>query len=71
MENDDSDIILVRWNEISSYLGVSDRTAFRYAKDLGLPVNNDPAGHPWISKTAIDEWKELGRKPKRGRRLAT
>ena len=49
--------ILNSWNEISTYLGVSDRTAQRYAKERGLPVVKDYAGHPIIKKESIDEWK--------------
>jgi len=55
-EDTDSDV-LVRWSSISKYLGVSDKTAIRYAKDKDLPVQRDPAGHPWITKGAIVKWR--------------
>ncbi len=60
MENDDDEIVFVRWGEISSYLGVSNKTAVRYAQDKGLTVHRDPAGHPWITKAEIDAWRRRG-----------
>lgn len=49
--------MLIGWKEISSYLRVSEKTAFRYHKDRGLPIEKDPAGHPVIKKTSADEWR--------------
>jgi len=43
------------WDEISSYLQVSNKTAQRYCKS-GMPVKRDAAGHPYITKKAIDKW---------------
>jgi len=43
------------WDEISSYLNVSNKTAQRYAKK-GMPVEYDAAGHPYITKENVDKW---------------
>jgi len=51
------------WNEISSYLGVSDKTAQRYAKK-GMPVKYDSCGHPYITKQEVDKWRFGKRKVK-------
>ena len=49
--------ILIGWKEIAKYLKVTDKTAQRYRKCNGLPVQKDPAGHPVIKKAAADEWR--------------
>ena len=49
--------ILSGWKEISDHLGVSEPTAHRYKKFRGLPVKNDPAGHPVITKEDVKRWK--------------
>jgi hypothetical protein len=49
--------ILIGWKEISTYLRVSEKTAVRYQKERGLPVEKDPAGHPIIKKDHADEWR--------------
>ncbi len=51
------DEILEGWNEISTYLKVSDKTAIRYWKKKGLPVKKNRAGHPVITKTVAEKWK--------------
>jgi hypothetical protein len=51
------DEILEGWNEISTYLKVSDKTAVRYWKKKGLPVKKNRAGHPVITKTVAEKWK--------------
>lgn len=50
--------ILEGWNEISNFLKVSDRTAIRYYKDKGLPVQINKAGHPIIKKELALNWKQ-------------
>ncbi|HPL10546.1 MAG TPA: hypothetical protein PLQ77_07435 [Smithellaceae bacterium] len=49
--------ILTTWKEIAVYLRVSVKTAKRYRKNKGLPVQRDPAGHPTLHKQSADEWK--------------
>lgn len=49
--------LLVGWKEISNYLRVSEKTAIRYGKERGLPIEKDPAGHPVIKKKHADEWR--------------
>jgi len=49
--------ILIGWKEISQYLRVSEKTALRYHKHKGLPIEKDPAGHPVIKKISADEWR--------------
>lgn len=53
------DDILDRWGLIAEYMRVSEKTAMRYAqkKRNPLPVKYDPAGHPVIEKSVIDNWK--------------
>lgn len=51
------DEILEGWNEISTYLKVSDKTAVRYWKKKGLPVKKNRAGHPVIKKSVAENWK--------------
>jgi len=51
------DEILEGWNEISTYLKVSDKTAVRYWKKKGLPVKKNRAGHPVITKSLAEIWK--------------
>lgn len=48
---------LIGWKEISQYLEVSEKTASRYKKEKGLPVKKNPAGHPVITKSKIDNWQ--------------
>lgn len=48
---------LTRWGDIALYLKVSEKTAMRYHKKRGLPVDKDPAGHPIITKEAINKWR--------------
>lgn len=49
--------LLIGWKEISTYLRVSEKTALRYHKRLGLPVKKDQAGHPIITKETADKWR--------------
>lgn len=49
--------ILIGWKDIAVYLQVSEKTAIRYGKDKGLPVQKDPAGHPVIKKECADKWR--------------
>lgn len=49
--------MLIGWKEISNYLRVSEKTALRYHKHRGLPVEKDPAGHPVIEKKNADAWR--------------
>ena len=49
--------LLDRWCLIAEYLGVSEKTAMRYSRDRGFPVEKDPAGHPIITKESINKWR--------------
>jgi len=51
------------WDEISSYLNVSNKTAQRYFAK-GMPVKHDAAGHPYITKQAADKWMFSNNKKK-------
>jgi hypothetical protein len=51
-----ADEVLQNWGSIATYLEVSEKTAMRYEK-RGLPIERDPAGHPFITKQAADKWK--------------
>lgn len=48
---------LVGWKDIAKYLEVSEKTAFRYADERGLPIKRDPAGHPIIKIKTIETWR--------------
>lgn len=50
--------ILTTWKAIALYLNnISVKTAMRYYKNKGLPVKYDPAGHPIIKTSEIEEWR--------------
>jgi hypothetical protein len=49
--------ILEGWNAISKFLNVSDRTAMKYYKLNGLPINFNRAGHPVGIKPELTEWR--------------
>ena len=49
--------LLIGWKEIADYLEVSERTAFRYYKERGLPAKYDCIGHPTIKKEDADRWR--------------
>lgn len=49
---------LVGWGPIAQALGVSERTAQRYEKELGLPVGRlAPGAQPRVSRSEIEAWK--------------
>ncbi len=49
--------LLIGWKEIADYLRVSERTAMRYSKHRGFPVQRDRIGHPVAAKSTVDEWR--------------
>lgn len=48
--------LLTGWKRIASFLGVSTRTARRYAKHCGMPVRNWPKGRPWAIPYELVRW---------------
>ncbi len=57
--------ILNSWKEITTYLGKSEKTCRRLAKERGLPVHrleNSPKARVFAFKGKIDEWVEKAEK---------
>jgi len=54
--------MLTRWKEIASYLGVSLRTAKKYAAKSGLPVSRLPGGTATIRLDKLEAWIEQRKK---------
>lgn len=50
--------LLTGWKRIADFLGVSKRTARRWAK-YGLPVRNWPGGRPWAMPYELVLWGTL------------
>jgi hypothetical protein len=48
--------LLSGWKRIASFLGVSVRTARRYAKRYYMPVRNWPGGRPWAIPNELVRW---------------
>ena len=62
--------LLSGWKQIASFLGVSPRTARRYAKHYSMTIRNWPGGRPWAIPYELIQWgiyfddRMKGRKPK-------
>ncbi|MBI1789991.1 MAG: hypothetical protein HYR60_20870 [Acidobacteria bacterium] len=53
---------LTGWKEIGGYLGVNERTAQRWERENGLPVQrvDGPRGRVTADPQALEEWRRLG-----------
>ena len=49
--------ILEHWKVIAAYMGKTEKTVRLYWKKRGLPVVKNAAGHPAITKQAVDAWR--------------
>ena len=65
--------LLSGWKRIASFLGVSSRTARRYAKRYGMTVRNWPGGRPWAIPYELVRWgilfDELRKKEKQAKNV--
>ena len=62
--------LLTGWKRIASFLGVSVRTARRYAKRYSMPVRNWPGGRPWAIPDELLRWGILFDDLKKGKKLS-
>ena len=56
----DSENVLESWKEIAAYIGRNERTAMRWAKELGMPVHRSPGesrGRVYALRSEISDWK--------------
>ena len=63
--------VLNGWKEIAAYLGVSQRTAVRYATKNGMHVHRMKTGMVWAEPHEIDEWRRSCDTPARAKRSDT